>query len=75
MAYLSKRVLGVGAYSGRGGGGGGLFESGGIFIQVNSRVGENKIYLFILYFRRIIFYVNKIIFLCQYHLYSKSYIP
>ena len=33
-AYLSKRVLGVGVYSR-----GGLFEIGGLFIQVNSRVG------------------------------------
>ena len=35
-AYLSKTVLGVGAYSGggligEGGGGGGLLESGGLF--------------------------------------------
>ena len=57
MAYLSKRVLGWG-----------LFESGDLFIQVNSRGGggvfflrgirANKKYLFVLYFRRIIFYVN-----------------
>ena len=57
-AYLSKRVLGAGAYSRMGSDLFNSIQEWGLFFLRHIRA--NKKYLFILYFRRIIFHVNKV---------------